>query len=216
MKYLEETQFSNADNISSLTPMLPKENLVLDQSTQANLELADKGQATLFWVLNRCRTPMGRRALKEWITSPLQDLDEISRRQDMIETLAGDGRLRAGLAELLSRCRDMGKSLSRLTLKMGLPYDVQSVGVTLGVVPEIVSLVSGYPALARIVPQCDTSELAALLRAAVAGQRPALCARRRRSSEAASTRSSTNGATRRRTRQSGSRDSRNRSANAPE
>lgn len=172
VKYLEETQFSNADNISSLTPMLPKENLVLDQSTQANLELADKGQATLFWVLNRCRTPMGRRALKEWITSPLQDLDEISRRQDMIETLAGDGRLRAGLAELLSRCRDMGKSLSRLTLKMGLPYDVQSVGVTLGVVPEIVSLVSGYPALARIVPQCDTSELAALLRAAVADNVP--------------------------------------------
>ena len=80
-------------NISSLTPMLPKENLVLDQSTQANLELADKGQATLFWVLNRCRTPMGRRALKEWITSPLQDVDEISRRQDMIETLVGDGRL---------------------------------------------------------------------------------------------------------------------------
>ena len=172
VKYLEETQFSNADNISSLTPMLPKENLVLDQSTQANLELADKGQATLFWVLNRCRTPMGRRALKEWITSPLQDLDEISRRQDMIETLAGDGRLRAGLAELLSRCRDMGKSLSRLTLKMGLPYDVQSVGVTLGVVPEIVSLVSSYPALARIVPQCDTSELAALLRAAVADNVP--------------------------------------------
>lgn len=172
VKYLEETQFSNADNISSLTPMLPKENLVLDQSTQANLELADKGQATLFWVLNRCRTPMGRRALKEWITSPLQDLDEISRRQDMIETLANDGRLRAGLAELLSRCRDMGKSLSRLTLKMGLPYDVQSVGVTLGVVPEIVSLVSGYPALARIVPQCRTSELAALLRAAVADNVP--------------------------------------------
>ena len=66
----------------------------------------------------------------------------------------------------------MGKSLSRLTLKMGLPYDVQSVGVTLGVVPEIVSLVSSYPALARIVPQCDTSELAALLRAAVADNVP--------------------------------------------
>ena len=172
VKYLEETQFSKAGNISSLTPMLPKENLVLDQSTQANLELTDKGQATLFWVLNRCRTPMGRRALKEWITSPLQDLDEISRRQDMIETLAGDGRLRAELAELLSRCRDMGKSLSRLTLKMGLPCDVQSVGVTLNVVPEIVSLVSGYPALARIVPQCDTSGLAALLRAAVADNVP--------------------------------------------
>ena len=133
-------------------------------SGSSNLELADKGQATLFGELNRCRTPMGRRALKEWITSPLQDLDEISRRQDMIETLAGDGRLRAGLAELLSRCRDMGKSLSRLTLKMGLPCDVQSVGVTLNAVPDIVSLISGYPALARIVPQCGISELAALLR----------------------------------------------------
>ena len=43
VKYLEETQFSKAGNISSLTPMLPKENLVLDQSTQANLELTGQG-----------------------------------------------------------------------------------------------------------------------------------------------------------------------------
>lgn len=172
VKYLEETQFSKAGNISSLIPMLPKENLVLDQSTQANLELADKGGATLFGVLNRCRTPMGRRMLKEWITSPLQDLDEISRRQDMIETLVGDAPLRAKLAELLSRCRDMGKSLSRLTLKMGLPSDVQSVGTTLNAVPELTALVSGYPALARIVPENMAESLASLLKAAVSDDVP--------------------------------------------
>ena len=174
VKYLEETQFSKADNISSLTPMLPKENLVLDQSTQANLELTDKGQATLFFVLNRCRTPMGRRLLKEWITAPLQDIDEISCRQDAVETLVNDGALRAKVGELLSHCRDMGKSLSRLTLKMGLPYDVQAIATTLDAAPEIISLAAAYPALARFVPQCDTSGLAALLKAAIADNVPRL------------------------------------------
>ncbi len=172
VKYLEETQFSKADNISALTPMLPKENLVLDQSTQANLELADKGQATLFSVLNRCCTPMGRRALKEWITSPLQDVDEISRRQDIVETLASDVRLRSELSSLLSRCRDMGISLSRRTLRMGLPWDVQSVGITLNAAPEIAALVSRYPALARIAPDDLAAKLAALLQAAVSDSVP--------------------------------------------
>ncbi len=172
LKYLEETQFSKAANISSLVPMLPKENLILDQSTQVNLELTGKDEPTLYWVLNRCRTPMGRRTLKEWITSPLQDIEEISRRQDMIEALTRDGRLRSSLAELLPRCRDIGKSLSRLALKMGLPCDAQAICATLDAAPGIISLLSECPAFARLLPEWRLSELAALLKAALSDSVP--------------------------------------------
>ena len=172
VKYLEETQFSKASHITAVTPILPRENLILDQNTQANLELIDQSATSLFWVLNRCRTPMGKRMLKEWITSPLQDIEAIGARQDIVERLTGDPRLRSRLGELLAGCRDMGKSLSRITLKMGSPSDMLVIKETLDIVPEIRAIAAGEGALAALIPACDTSELAALLHAAVADSVP--------------------------------------------
>lgn len=172
VKYLEETQFSKASHITAVTPILPRENLILDQNTQANLELIDQSTTSLFWVLNRCRTPMGKRMLKDWITSPLQDIAAIEARQDIVERLAGDPRLRARLGELLAGCRDMGKSLSRITLNMGSPSDMLVIKETLNFVPEIRALAAEEEALATLVPDCDTTELAALLMAAVADSVP--------------------------------------------
>ncbi len=168
LKYLEETQFSTATHISSLTPILPKENLILDQNTQTNLELTDGGSTSLFWALNKCKTVMGRRMLKDWIVSPLQDLDAIFARQDMIEGLMAETMLRAELSELLSGCRDMGKALSRLTLGMGAPGDVKAVADTLTLIPAIKKLTSRCAPMAGIEPKCDTRALSALLSSAVA------------------------------------------------
>lgn len=173
VRYVEETQFSKATHILAVTPILPSENLVLDRNTQSNLELTE-GTASLFSVLNKCRTPMGKRLLREWISSPLQDIDAISAREDIIERLVADAALRARLAENLSECRDMGKSLSRITLKMGSPADVLAIRETLNTVPQIVALVKDDPALAALVPGCDTSALAALLAAAIADTVPRL------------------------------------------
>ncbi len=172
VKYLEETQFSKATHITCVTPILPRENLILDQNTQVNLELIDQSATSLFWVLNRCRTPMGKRMLREWITSPLQDIEAIEARQEMIERLTGDPLLRARLGEQLSGCRDMGKSLSRLTLNIGSPADMQVIKETLNLAPGLLALLAGEPAFAQLIPACSTAALAALLQAAVADTVP--------------------------------------------
>ena len=170
LKYLEETQFSVARHISGLTPIMPKENLILDQSTQANLELTD-GNTSLFWALNKCRTVMGKRLLKEWITSPLQDIEAITRRQDMIAELAASG-MRSELSDALSGCRDMGKALSRITLGMGAPADIKAISVTLAQLPELGRLISDKVFLSSLMPDCSTEELCSLLGRAVADDVP--------------------------------------------
>lgn len=167
LKYLEETQFSQASHITAITPILPRENMILDQSTQANLELTDKSSASLFWSLNRCRTPMGRRMLKEWITSPLQDIEEIEKRQDIIERLVSDARMREKLSSLLAGCRDTVRALSRLTLKMGQPGDLLAIKETLTILPSIISLIKDDDTLAALIPQGSTADIAALLSAAL-------------------------------------------------
>ncbi|MDO4987437.1 MAG: DNA mismatch repair protein MutS [Synergistes sp.] len=174
LRYIEETQFSKASHITSVMPIFAHENMVLDQSTQTNLELTGQKENSLFWALNRCRTPMGKRLLKEWITEPLQDIDAIKKRQDIIECLIENPDVQASLAELLSETRDMGKAISRITLKMGSPCDLSAIRDTLQRVPKIMEVLHGEAVLAELVPHVNTDKLSTLLCAALSDTVPRL------------------------------------------
>ena len=174
LKYLEETQFSQARHVTCVTPILPAENLILDRNTQMNLELTEPAGTSLYSVVNRCRTPMGKRSLKDWILAPLRDMDEINKREDSIEELIADKKSAARLRTLLSQCRDMAKSISRLTLKMGSPADVLAVKDTLNILPEIKTITAASPALAVWDETPELTGLASELNAAVADTVPRL------------------------------------------
>jgi DNA mismatch repair protein MutS len=142
LRYLEETQFSKAEHVQCLIQILPSQNLILDQSTQRNLELIEPQGTSLYSVLNRCRTPMGKRLLKEWIITPLQDIDEIKKRQCSIGFLIENRVLAVKLASELVKTHDVSRSISRLTLKMGSPLDIAAIRDTLNVLPSVISLVA--------------------------------------------------------------------------
>lgn len=43
---------------------------------------------TLVDLLDKCKTQIGSRNLRRWLRQPLQDLDEINKRLDMVEYLS--------------------------------------------------------------------------------------------------------------------------------
>src|SRR5690606_29673091 len=74
----------------------------IDEMTRRNLELTAPLRVgargvTLFETLDRTATPMGARLLRQWITSPLRDIERLAARHDAVETLAREGRVRARL-----------------------------------------------------------------------------------------------------------------------
>ena len=174
LRYLEETQFSKANHVGSLSRILPSEHLILDQNTQINLELTEPANTSLYSVLNRCRTSMGKRLLKEWILSPLQDITEIQKRQDSIEILIKETKLSSSLKLLLSSCRDMAKSIGRMTLNMGSPSDLLTIRLTLEALPEIKKLVSSSDVLSLWDSDFSLGSITALLSSAVADNVPRL------------------------------------------
>ncbi len=155
LRYLEETQFSQALHVTCITPVLPSQSLILDHNTVNNLELTEPADISLFSVLNRCRTAMGRRTLKEWILSPLQDIGSIEKRQDSIQELAGDNSLRRQIQSCLSSCGDMEKAISRLTLKMGYPSELVAIRETLRVLPMLILLMTENERLKIWTPGVD-------------------------------------------------------------
>lgn len=172
LRYLEETQFSRAEHVKGVEPIFSDEVMILDSSTQINLELVKSDATSLYSVLNKCDTPMGKRLLKDFILAPLLNINKINMRLDAVEELIGNSELRKSLKEVLPMCKDMAKSIGRITLKMGMPSDLLVIKETLGELPKIESLVKTSPYLCQIIEMPNLSDIGNLLISSVADSVP--------------------------------------------
>lgn len=172
LRYLEETQFSAARHVTRLVPLIPERHLFLDVTTQRNLELVDGEGPTLFSCLNRCRTSMGRRTLRDWILNPLRDLDAIAARQNAIELMVSEHSLRERLRDALGRCRDMERSLGRLSLGVGTPRDLGAIRDTLIAYPGIAELCRENCLHTWAMELPEAAELGEFLRVALVDEPP--------------------------------------------
>jgi DNA mismatch repair protein MutS len=175
LRYLEETQLGGTGHVHGIKPLLPGGMLILDNSTQSNLELLDGEGASLYSVLNRCRTPMGRRLLRDWIAHPLVNLEDIVFRQDCIEDLVNSPHLIKKISEMLSECKDMERALGRLSMNVGNPRDLGAVRDTLSAIPPLCAALEDGGSLRLLsifdeVP--DTTELELLLHRSLADELP--------------------------------------------
>ena len=138
LDYLSATQFSSVRHVLTIRPLSIKDRMNLDEAAQINLDLIS-GSASLFNCLDKCRTPMGRRTLRDWLLKPLMDLSAIKRRQDAIGELINAPENIAPLQDLLAAARDIERALSRLALNSGNPRDLAAIRDTLKLLPEFLN-----------------------------------------------------------------------------
>ena len=74
LEYLSATQFSTLNDILKISPLMLKGRMSLDSAAQRNLEIIPEmsgDSVSLLSSLDKCRTPMGRRTLRDWLLRPL-------------------------------------------------------------------------------------------------------------------------------------------------
>ncbi len=102
--YLRATKQGALEHLDSLRFYEKRDCLELDAVSVRNLELveplfsAEGPQTTLFYTLDSCCTPMGKRMLRAQLLRPMQGLVEIDARLDAVGEAAADIRKREGLA----------------------------------------------------------------------------------------------------------------------
>lgn len=140
--YLEETK---KGDLSHLKPALVKkknDTLNLDIHTKRNLELVEtlrlkERTYSLLWLLDKTKTAMGSRLLKEYIENPLISKKEILRRQNQISTFLVEFIYKEELRELLNNVYDLERLSGRVTYGNVNARDLLQLKNSIKVLPEI-------------------------------------------------------------------------------
>ncbi len=119
LAYLGETQLTELAHVRRLRLITRSDHLVLDRTTQRNLELTHAllqggRDSTLLKVIDRTRTAPGARRMKDWLLNPLAALAPIRRRQEAVGELMHDHLLRAELREILAGIADLERIMARV------------------------------------------------------------------------------------------------------
>lgn len=103
----------------------------IDAATRRNLEithaLSGGREGSLISAIDRTITAGGGRLLERRLSSPSQDLTEISARHDSIDFMVEQSRICVDLREALRSAPDMDRALSRLALDRGGPRDLAAI-----------------------------------------------------------------------------------------
>jgi DNA mismatch repair protein MutS len=132
---------------------------------QATVRESD-GAGSLVGIFARdgCRTPMGRRLVREWLCRPSAERGVIEGRHAAVATLVQDDRVREALDASLAPVQDVARVAARVGLARATPRDVVALGRSLAQAGALVDALAASPALARLHGPVDAvrEELIAL------------------------------------------------------
>ena len=129
--YATENLRGKPRNIRALRKFSEKKCVLIDPSTQRNLEIfrssSGAREGSLLSVMDRTQTAAGARLLESYLSAPTIDLDEISRRQNIVWELYSSPRESELLRECLSHVRDIPRILARLQNKLRNPRELSAI-----------------------------------------------------------------------------------------
>lgn len=182
MQYLLETQKTQLSHITHITPYLASRFMLLDSSTRRNLELTEtlrekQKRGSLLWVLDKTKTAMGARQLRNDIEQPLIDITEINDRLDTIEQLCKNTVSRDEIREYLNPIYDMERLLGKVSYKSANPRDLIAFANSMEMLPHIKTVLKDMDAklLKEIDGQIDGLEdLFHLIKSSICEEPPIL------------------------------------------
>lgn len=150
MQYLHETQMSSLSHINHIETYSVDSFMILDSATRRNLELTEtlrdkQKRGSLLWVLDKTKTAMGARKLREFVEQPLLYKDAIEKRLDAIEAINKELIVREELREYLNTIYDLERLLTRIALKTANPRDLLAFKTSIQYLPDIYNLLREFP-----------------------------------------------------------------------
>jgi DNA mismatch repair protein MutS len=162
LTYLEETQKTNLAHLRPLRRHRIDDFLAIDPSSWRSLEVdrtvrTGGTDGTLLSAIDRTRTTMGGRMLRQWLRYPLCDIEHISARQTAIAALMESPSSLSNLRDSLDEVCDIERIVARLAVGRASPRDLASLSRCLHALPILLDHLASFPQAQDISPELASS-----------------------------------------------------------
>ncbi len=157
LAYVEANHPSAVASLRRLARHARAGHLILDETTRRNLEIfstlsGGRRDGTLFHLMDRTRTAMGGRCLREWIAFPLTDAGAIEDRLEAVAELVRRGETRHRIRDLLNRVHDVGRLAGKVAMGTANARDLVALRRSLEALPGLAGILADAeaPLLGRL------------------------------------------------------------------
>ena len=145
--YITKIKMTSLSHLQKAIIKVNKNYLKMDIHTKRNLELIEtlrlkQRQYSLIWLLDKTKTAMGSRMLKNYIENPLINKEEINKRYDVVETLLEEFILKEDLKTLLYEVYDLERLSGRIAFGNANARDLLQLKSSLKVLPDIKNILN--------------------------------------------------------------------------
>ena len=180
MQYFYETQKTSLTQLTKIIPYTTGKYMIIDTFTRRNLELVEtlrekQKRGSLLWILDKTKTAMGARLLRNYIEQPLLEKEQIEKRQKAIKELNSSLIDRDELREYLNPIYDLESLIGRIAYKSAGPRDLIAFKNSLMMLPHIKNILGQFNGdlLGEINEEMDgLSDIASVIENAIVEEPP--------------------------------------------
>ena len=180
INYLTRTQKNSLGHLQPVRLTKNEDFLRIDYNSRRNLELTEtirkeSRKGSLLWILDKTKTAMGSRLLKQWIERPTIKRKFIEERLDVVEAFMNDFMLKEQLKQHLDEVYDLERLAGRIAFGNANARDLLQLHNSLSKIPDIKKLLAKLPLskVQRIVSSMgECQKITELLGSSLAEQPP--------------------------------------------
>ena len=144
--YLDVRQLKDLSHITKINYLKKNDYLEMDIHSIRNLELVEtlrlkERTYSLLWLIDKCKTAMGSRKLKNWMLNPLKNKEKINERYDKIEKLNNEFILKDELKNALYEVYDIERLSGKVINGSLNARDLIQLKNSLKVFPDIKNII---------------------------------------------------------------------------
>jgi len=156
LSYLQETQKTSLSHLRPPRRVVVEDYLAIDPASWRSLEIertvrGGTAAGSLIDAIDRTRTSMGARLLRQWVRMPLAEREHIEARQSAIATLLESQSL-TKLAEFLDDVCDIERIVARVSLGRASPRDLSAISRCLAAMPALLDCLASLPSPEDVAP----------------------------------------------------------------
>ncbi|APC97369.1 DNA mismatch repair protein MutS [Francisella frigiditurris] len=137
LSYLNNNVKNSPSHIHTISEADSSNILNIDYNSRINLEIDNpNNKNTLLHIIDKCKTNLGSRLLKNFFKNPTKNLEEIAIRHSIINTFLKEQKY-SKIQNILQYTSDIERIISRIALGTVKPKDLISLKETLEVLPNL-------------------------------------------------------------------------------